>query len=120
LLEKRPPSGVWGGLWSLPEVATEAGLPGVVAQRFGLDVKRTGRLAPVRHAFTHFTLEIQPVLVDVDTKAPQTAEPGSVWLPLETAVTAALPAPVRRLLGRLADSTCGDQPTLLQESVQDL
>jgi A/G-specific adenine glycosylase len=120
LLEKRPPSGVWGGLWSLPELATEAGLPAVVAQRFGLDVKRTGRLAPVRHAFTHFTLEIQPVLVDVDAKAPRVAEPGSVWLPLETAATAALPAPVKRLLGRLAESTFGDQASLLQESMQDL
>jgi A/G-specific adenine glycosylase len=120
LLEKRPPSGVWGGLWSLPEVATEAGLPSIVAQRFGVDVKRTNRLAPMRHAFTHFTLEIQPVLVDVDAKAPTAAEPGSVWLPLETAATAALPAPVKRLLGRLSESTLGDQPSLLQEAMQDL
>ena len=120
LLEKRPPSGVWGGLWSLPEVATEAVLPGIVAKRFGMDVKRTERLAPMRHAFTHFTLEIQPVLIDVEMKTPSAAEPGSVWLPLETAASAALPAPVRRLLTRLAELTLGDQASLLEETVQDL
>jgi A/G-specific adenine glycosylase len=120
LLEKRPPSGVWGGLWSLPEVASEAGIPRIVAERFGLDVKGTDRLAPMRHAFTHFTLEIQPVLVDVAAKVPRAAELGSVWLPLEMAAAAALPAPVKRLLGRLNESAFGDQASLLQEAMQDL
>lgn len=120
LLEKRPASGVWGGLWSLPELATDADLPHAVARRFGCDVRRTDRLAPMRHTFTHFTLEIQPMLIDVDAPAPRAAEPGSMWLPLEAAATAALPAPVKRLLARLADSPFGDQAALLQEAVQDL
>jgi len=120
LLEKRPASGVWGGLWSLPELAPDADLASAVAQRFGCDVKRTDRLTPLRHTFTHFTLEIQPMLVDVTTPGHRAAEPGSVWLPLESASGAALPAPVKRLLTRLAGSTLGDQASLLQEAVQDL
>jgi A/G-specific adenine glycosylase len=120
LLEKRPASGVWGGLWSLPELATDVDLADIVARRFGCDVRRTDRLAPMRHAFSHFTLEIQPMLIDVDAPPPQAAEPGSLWLPLETASTAALPAPVKRLLTRLADSALGDQASLLQEAIQDL
>jgi A/G-specific adenine glycosylase len=120
LLEKRPASGIWGGLWSLPELATDSDLSSTVAQRFGCDVRRTARLAPMRHAFTHFTLEIQPVLVDVDAPPARAGEPGSVWLPLDTAATAALPAPVKRLLTRLAESAFGDQASLLQEAVQDL
>ena len=120
LLERRPSSGVWGGLWSLPELASDADLAGAVARRFSLEVRRTDRLAPMRHAFTHFTLEIQPVLVDVAAPSIRAAEPGNVWLPLETAAAAALPAPVRRLLARLAESTVGDQAPLLQEALQDL
>ena len=120
LLEKRPASGVWGGLWSLPELAAGADLPSAVTQRFGCDVRRIERLAPMRHTFTHFTLEIQPYVVDVAGPPPRAGEPGSVWLPLETAATAALPAPVKRLLARLAESTFGDQAPLLQEAVQDL
>jgi len=122
LLEKRPAPGVWGGLWSLPELVTEADLPGEVARRFGCDVWRVDRLAPMRHAFTHFTLEIQPLLTDVGAPLPRVAAPGTVWLPLEAAATAALPAPVKRLLTRLAESTSafGDQPSLLEEAVQDL
>jgi len=120
LLEKRPASGVWGGLWSLPELATDVDLPSALARRFGCGVRRTDRLAPMRHTFTHFTLEIQPMLIDVDVPASRAAEPGSVWLPLESAATAALPAPVKRLLVRLAKSAFGEQASLLQESVQDL
>jgi len=117
LLEKRPASGVWGGLWSLPEFGTDVDLAGVVVRRFGCDVRRTDRLAPMRHAFTHFTLEIQPMLIDVAAPPPRAAEPGSVWLPLDSAATAALPAPVKRLLARLADSAFGEQASLLEETV---
>ncbi len=120
LLEKRPASGVWGGLWSLPEMATVADLHGIVARRFGCVVRRVDRLAPIRHTFTHFTLEIAPVLIDVDAPAPAATEPGGVWLPLESAVTAALPAPVKRLLVRLAGSALGQQASLLEEALQDL
>jgi A/G-specific adenine glycosylase len=120
LLEKRPASGIWGGLWSLPELATDADLRGTVARRFGSEVRRVDRLAPIRHTFTHFTLEIQPVLIDVDAPVPGAAEPGSMWLPLESALTAALPAPVKRLLAQLAESAFGDQASLLEEALQDL
>jgi A/G-specific adenine glycosylase len=120
LLEKRPASGVWGGLWSLPEMATDADLRGIVARRFGCEVRRIDRLTPIRHTFTHFTLEIAPMLIDVDAPTPGAAEPGSMWLPLASAVTAALPAPVKRLLVRLSDSSLGHQASLLEEALQDL
>jgi A/G-specific adenine glycosylase len=120
LLERRPASGVWGGLWSLPEAPSEADLAALVVRRFGCEVRHIERLSPMRHAFTHFTLEVQPVLVDVERLSSRAAEPGCVWLPLESAATAALPAPVKRLLARFADSAFGDQPPLLQEAVQDL
>ncbi|MCC6611447.1 MAG: A/G-specific adenine glycosylase [Burkholderiales bacterium] len=128
LLEKRPVTGVWGGLWSLPEIALaadavkdgRADVQCAIVQRFGVQVRRVEPLAAMRHAFTHFTLDIRPVLADVAAVDRRAGERGAVWLPLAEASGAALPAPVKRLLLRLAASTGGDQPSLLEEAVQDL
>ena len=62
MLEKRPPTGIWGGLWSLPEAADEAALA-AVAQVSAATV-RCRALAPLTHAFTHFKLEIEPRLAE--------------------------------------------------------
>ncbi len=94
-LEKRPPAGIWPGLWSLPEFASEdAALE--FAGRFGPIVQRQ-RLAPIRHGFTHFELTLRPLLVDVDATA-HAADAGSGWTRLADAPALALPAPVRALL----------------------
>jgi A/G-specific adenine glycosylase len=59
------------------------------------------RLPLLRHAFTHFTLDITPVVCQVASASPSASEPGQVWLPLEEAAQAAVPAPVRKLLNSL-------------------
>ena len=79
LLERRPAPGIWGGLWCFPEKAV-------------LKSNKTQRLAPIDHGFTHFRLRIQPLLCDVKSG------PGALWVDLEDAVDAAVPAPVKRLL----------------------
>jgi len=55
MLEKRPPSGIWGGLWSLPEAADEAALV-QLARDFGATAD-VSPLAPLTHVFTHFRLD---------------------------------------------------------------
>ncbi len=101
LLEKRPPRGVWGGLWSLPELAPEADCRQHCRVRYGLDIRTQQSLPVVSHGFTHFRLRIEPVRADL---APRTStRPGHVWLPPADALRAALPAPVRRLLASLPD-----------------
>jgi len=81
LLEKRPASGIWGGLWCFPE---------------GKKNEKGRRLAPIEHGFTHFRLRIQPVLREVRRKT------GSgIWMAVADATSAAVPAPVRSLLARL-------------------
>lgn len=62
LLEKRPPSGVWASLWSLPEFEDRAALCNWLAQhRMGLRADMT-ELEPFRHTFSHFHLNVTPVL----------------------------------------------------------
>lgn len=97
LVERREAAGIWGGLWSLPEIAPGTGPLEALA---GLGGKgRTSKaLDPVVHAFTHFTLVAMPHLVRL--ARPFQLAPGRerAWLPLGEAAEAALPAPVKRLL----------------------
>jgi A/G-specific adenine glycosylase len=112
LLERRPPTGIWGGLLALPEIPADLAEPADWAgERFGLRVAAAQPLAPLTHAFTHFVLELQPVLLQVD-QAPATsasgihhrvADKGALcWQPLAARAGAALPTPVRRILDALA------------------
>lgn len=100
LLERRPPTGIWGGLLSLPELPEDADTAPWVATRFGLRVRKVERLAGFRHVFTHFTLNLQPELVDVATPG-ACNEATLLWQPLDRLDEAALPAPVRKLLLQL-------------------
>lgn len=101
LLEKRPPSGIWGGLWSLPELADGASVRRHCRTHYGCGIAAPQRLAPLAHGFTHFKLEIQPLLCRVEKLAAGAREPGHIWLTLEEAHGAAIPVPVRKLIERL-------------------
>ena len=90
LLERRPPKGIWGGLLSLPELP-DGKLPLPCADAQPLPV--------VRHAFTHFRLDIAPLVCKVSRcNTPE----GGVWLNLKALDEAPLPAPIRRILEKLA------------------
>ena len=108
LLELRPPSGIWGGLLSLPEFDSEASDDEVVAgigKRFGLHITLKQALGQVRHEFTHYTYLMRPRLAQVAGAAG--AANSSLRSVREDALQAApLPAPIRRLLLQL-------QPALL-------
>ena len=99
LLEKRPAPGIWGGLWCFPEV-DGARLQEECLARFGFAVNAPRRLDDFEHGFTHFRLRITPVLANVERR-PGLSEPGRLWLALEDARGAAIPVPVRRILGLL-------------------
>ena len=107
LLEKRPPTGVWGGLWCFPEAAPGAENPAGT------------RLPVLRHEFTHFTLDITPIVRTLDSAPPGAAEPGCIWLPVEEAIGAAVPAPVRKLLAALGSGSLLGEPAALEKALQD-
>jgi A/G-specific adenine glycosylase len=108
LLEKRPPAGVWGGLWCFPEVEPGSEKPA-----------RSKTLPVLRHEFTHFTLDITPIIGFVESEAPQVAEPGQIWLPIEDAIGAAVPAPVRKLLYAVDSGGLFGEPAALEKALQD-
>jgi A/G-specific adenine glycosylase len=105
LLERRPPTGIWAGLWSLPEVACDADIGAYCRHRFGADVVADAAMAPIEHAFTHFRLRLTPVPCTVGRWPARAEESGGgacIWLPLAEATGAALPSPIKRLLRSLA------------------
>ena len=65
LLHARPPSGIWGGLWSFPEMPVDGDVRAYCAAQLGCDVGTPTALEPLRHGFTHFTLDIRPYRCDV-------------------------------------------------------
>ena len=101
-LEQRPPSGIWGGLWSLPELPGDAPLPALPASGWRA-------LEPFEHRFTHFALQVQPMIADDSTGVPgnaaaapiaadSAADPTARWLAFAAVDSAPLPRPVKTLL----------------------
>jgi A/G-specific adenine glycosylase len=97
LLEKRPGSGIWGGLWSLPQFDDEEAAKNWFIQN-GMAASYGEMLATFTHTFTHFKLHINPLRIQLSRKPLRAAQPGSVWLDMGEAIRAAIPAPVRTLL----------------------
>lgn len=121
LLERRPPSGVWGGLLTPPELLPDDAPPTVgdsaaaaahLAQRFGCTLHETVAMPALLHAFTHFRLRIQPVHCIVSPPSRRLAEAGREWLPLARTENAALPTPIRKILARLRNQSAFDKPEL--------
>jgi A/G-specific adenine glycosylase len=104
LLEKRPAPGIWGGLWSFPEVAAVPEGEALCRSRFGAEVCEQEVLADVRHGFTHFNLTITPMLLQVLRLDARARQPDQIWLGLDDAIGAAVPAPVRMILHRLRNA----------------
>ncbi|MGY6122266.1 A/G-specific adenine glycosylase (plasmid) [Paraburkholderia strydomiana] len=105
MLEKRPPSGIWGGLWSLPEAADESALA-TRAREFGGD-GAVSPLAPLTHVFTHFKLEIEPRLAEFDRGVGALAalrDADTAWVSVSDLDSFGVPAPVRKLLESLRGS----------------
>ena len=98
LLEKRPPTGIWGGLWCLPEMPLAENAAAYCMRQFGLKVQPLPELPPLDHSFTHFKLRIHPRPLQVVAHTPAARQNGAIWLAFEDALGAAIPTPVRRLL----------------------
>jgi A/G-specific adenine glycosylase len=100
-LERRPPTGIWGGLWSLPEGQDSAALELAAGQHGVHDTAvQFEPLAALSHTFTHFRLEIEPMLLDVpaSVKVRVRADTEGRWVPLADLDEFGLPAPVKKLL----------------------
>ncbi len=104
LLEKRPPTGIWGGLWSFPEFADRGAAEAWCSAELGAAHRIVGEWPIVEHAFSHFDFAMQPLEVEVDSGAVTAVADGERWRWHDTQAPGqvGLAAPVSKLLQRLA------------------
>ncbi|KEA62442.1 A/G-specific adenine glycosylase [Marinobacterium lacunae] len=102
LLAQRPPSGIWGGLWSLPEVQDLRDAP----SELGIDILNADAMEPVRHTFSHYHLDITPVQITLKNPTNSVMEgPATLWYNTRQPQNIGLAAPVKRLLETLASDS---------------
>ena len=105
LLERRPESGVWGGLWCLPEFASATEAGDYAVRMLQGAATRPVPLAPVEHAFTHFDLVITPLLAHCSGSADSADPARRLWYRARAPARLGLPAPIRVLLAKLTSAT---------------
>ena len=106
LLEQRPPTGIWGSLYSFPEELEPSNFRKNPKTGKGLCLKsddvEENNLQPFKHNFSHFQLEIQPKLLKVLKNEFETNDSiPRVWYSFENPVELGLAAPVKKLLSTL-------------------
>ncbi|MCV2401672.1 A/G-specific adenine glycosylase [Marinomonas sp. C2222] len=103
LLEKRPQTGIWGGLWSLPELSSDESIIMHVEQRFALPVSAVMPLSSFRHTFSHYHLDISPSSVQVGETHQVMESSKYQWFDYQDALSLGLPAPVRSIFESLTE-----------------
>jgi len=102
LLTKRPPSGIWGGLWSFPEIALGEQPEPQVIHLLGQPPHRCESWGSFRHTFSHYHLEITPVLVEIFPSSSAIMEAHrQVWYKGDALDKLGLAAPVKKLINKI-------------------
>jgi A/G-specific adenine glycosylase len=101
LLEKRPQTGIWGGLWSLPELATNESVVLHIEQRFSAQVSSVIPLSSFRHTFSHYHLDISPSQIQMAAANWIMEGDKYQWFSQQEALALGLPAPVRSILEKI-------------------
>jgi A/G-specific adenine glycosylase len=101
-LEKRPGQGIWGGLWSFPEVDSADQARQFCLDTFSTDAGEIELWEPLRHTFSHYHLDIQPALVQLSRNPGAIMEGGrQLWYNTAQPESLGLAAPISRLLEKL-------------------
>ena len=97
LLEQRPERGIWGGLWSFPEMQDHTEIERYCEQFPLINKKTQTRLPAFQHVFSHFKLAIHPVLIDCESTG-MTNMNNSSWYKIPDILQLGLPAPVKSFI----------------------
>ena len=102
-MQQRPMSGIWGGLWGFMEFANRDELNTYVNQRLMLDnAFLPTDLDTFKHTFSHFHLQISPVIVHLSQLPQVVEEEGqSQWFNVQEPLTVGLSAPTQKILATI-------------------
>lgn len=107
LLQKRPPVGIWGGLWSFPECKEQQHIANRIQDDYPFaTLSELTELPGIKHQFTHFRLQINPYLIKLKSQATMKIMENSdeIWYKLASKLNLGVPEPVQRLLNHIAVS----------------
>ena len=100
LMEKRPNSGIWGGLFGFFEFAEYADLEVFMAQQgFKVQLKQLDSFA---HVFSHFELTINPHVLNIEGIPDVVNDRQLIWYPLDQSIEVGLAAPTKKLVKQIA------------------
>lgn len=105
LLQKRPPHGIWGGLWSLPELTgtpDDNEIRRTCRSTFQLSADHLQSLSPFRHTFSHYHLDIHPIIITTTPPAKIMESTEQIWYNLNQPKTIGLPKPIQSILKGLS------------------
>jgi A/G-specific adenine glycosylase len=111
LLERRPPAGIWGGLWSLPEFDDADAMHSVLALRSSRPAGHRESLPPVRHVFSHYAVTATPVRLLVQADWTIADSDRERWFDRHALADIGLPQPIRRLLCEQSTVIPHDRPS---------
>lgn len=102
LLHKRPASGIWGGLWCLPEIIGQPEQKMIqiyCRQQLKVTIKDYSILPSFRHTFSHYHLDIFPVVIELK-KAPAKVMDGAeqIWYNPSEPHSVGLPKPIQSIM----------------------
>ena len=100
LMEKRPSSGIWGGLFGFFEFNEHSELDTFLAQQ-GLK-SELEMLAPFTHVFSHFELTINPHILKVQQIPDVVNDKQLIWYPLDQSIEVGLAAPTKKLVKQMS------------------
>ena len=104
LLQRRPPAGIWGGLLGFPEIRPGQSVKSWCKQQLGLSVVEQNHWPLLRHTFSHFHLDITPIIVRgraSNVSESVMEDQGWIWYKGHPAERVGLAAPVKKLLTQL-------------------
>jgi A/G-specific adenine glycosylase len=103
-VQRRPASGLWGGLWSPPQFDSERDALDWCRKEIGEPCLEPYTLPPIDHAFTHFDLRLKPLSVRCQPKTPVHDGDDRLWYAIAAPPRIGLPQPIRQLFERLRTS----------------
>ena len=104
LLEKRPPTGIWGGLWGFPEVQIDDDLTTVAQNATGIKLDTFEEWDSFRHTFSHYHLDITPVKTFAHSSHHVADGDRWHWFKIDNPTQLGLAAPVTKLLKKIQQS----------------
>lgn len=104
-IEKRPPTGIWGSLWSLPEAPYPLEDKDIIhfcREHLSLECEIDSHKTSFKHTFSHYHLILHPIKLNYLSSLPAIKESKeSIWLTGKHEL--GLPAPIRIYVDQIED-----------------